>query len=222
MKIDALIWDMDGVLIDSEPFWQAAEMAVLKTVGLELTLTDCEQTIGQRIDKVVEYWYAHQPWPMPPTIEDITAQIVNNVTERIYQEGEAKAGLFDVLRFLKEQQIRMAIASSSPLALIKAVVQRLQIEDYFDVLHSAEFERYGKPHPAVYLTTAERLGVAPQNCLVIEDSLRGILSAKTAEMHCIAIPDPSLQGDPRLSIADAVLSSLQECTPKFWETLLAQ
>ncbi len=222
MKIDALIWDMDGVLIDSEPFWQAAEVEILGTVGLQLTLEDCQQTLGQRIDKVVEYWHNRQPWPMPPTLDDITHQIVEGVAQRIQQEGMAKEGVIEVLAFLKAQNLPMAIASSSHLYLIEAVVDHLGIADYFSILHSAEFEAYGKPHPAVYLNTADKLGVLPQNCLVIEDSLRGILSAKAAEMHCIAVPDPSLRDDPRLSIADVVLATLNDFTPAFWEHLLSQ
>lgn len=222
MKIDAIIWDMDGVLIDSEPFWQAAEIDVLGSVGLQLTLEDCQQTLGQRIDKVVEYWHTVQPWPMPPTLDDIAQQIVDGVVGCIHHEGEAKAGVFELLAFFKSKQLPMAIASSSHLSLIEAVVAHLDIAAYFSVLHSAEFETYGKPHPAVYLTTADKLGVVPQNCLVIEDSMRGILAAKAAEMCCIAVPDPSLQGDSRLSIADAVLTTLNDFTPTFWEHLLAQ
>lgn len=221
MKIDAVIWDMDGVLIDSEPFWQAAEIEMLGTVGLQLTHEDCQQTLGQRIDKVVEHWYNVKPWPMPPTLEDITNKIVNGVADRIQQEGEAKQGVFDVLELFKAKNFPMAIASSSHYFLIQSVVRHLGIGDYLTVLHSAEFEAYGKPHPAVYLTTAEKLGVAPQQCLVIEDSMRGILSAKAAEMHCVAVPDPTLIGDARLSIADAVLPSLNNFTAKFLDNLLA-
>jgi mannitol-1-/sugar-/sorbitol-6-/2-deoxyglucose-6-phosphatase len=218
-EFDAVIWDMDGVLIDSEPYWQQAEIAIFATVGLHLTYEQVIQSQGQRLDKVVEYWYAQHPWSTPPTLETITTQILERVMEIVGHEGAPKAGVISTLDFLRAKGIRMAIASSSHLRLIEAVAQRLEITDYFELFHSAEFESYGKPHPGVYITTADKLGVTPQRCLVIEDSMRGILAAKAAEMTCVAVPDPSLHGDARLSIADAVLPSLVEFNDTFWQSL---
>lgn len=218
-EFEAVIWDMDGVLIDSEPYWQQAEIDVFATVGLHLDQQQVIQTQGQRLDKAVEYWFERHPWPTPPTVEEITLQILDHVMQTVAEKGVAKAGVLAVLALLRAQGVRMAIASSSHLRLIEAVVERLRIGAYFEQLYSAEFEPYGKPHPGVYITTAQKIGVAPQRCLVIEDSMRGILAAKAAEMTCVAVPDPSLEGDPRLSIADAVLPSLVEFNETFWHSL---
>lgn len=217
--INTVIFDMDGVLIDSEPFWQQAEVDVFKTVGLHLTTQDTEQSIGMRIDRVVEYWYERSPWATPPSMADITRAILEQVIEQVHTQGQAKAGVHALLDFFKTQGVKLAIASSSHLVLIEAVIRRLQIEDYFDCLWSAEFEPYGKPHPGVYLTTAQKLHVEPHRCLVIEDSLRGIISAKAAEMVCVAVPDRSFQDDARLSIADAILPSLEAFDSAVWERL---
>jgi sugar-phosphatase len=121
--------------------------------------------------------------------------------------------------FLAKLNVKLAIASSSDLVLIESVVDRLQIHDYFEELVSAQFEPYGKPHPGVYLTTAQKLSVEPAKCLVIEDSMRGILAAKAAEMLCLAVPDPSLRGDTRLSIADWQFTTLTEFNQDFWNVI---
>lgn len=218
LKIDAVIFDMDGVLIDSEPFWQEAEIAVFKTVGLNLTHDDCVQTMGLRLDKAVEYWYQYQPWA-GESLKTIEKAILNGVIDSVKDHGQIMSGVHDCLNFLSQQNIKLAIASSSDLELIETVVDSLQIRHYFDELVSAQFEPYGKPHPGVYLTTAKKLDVVPSTCLVIEDSMRGILAAKAAEMLCLAVPDPSLRNDPRLSIADWQFTSLSEFNQDFWNTI---
>jgi len=216
--IEAVIFDMDGVLINSEPFWQEAEIAVFKTVGLNLTHDDCVQTMGLRLNKAVEYWHQFQPWT-GRSLKEIEADILNSVINAVKDRGVAMDGVRECLSFLANQEIKLAIASSSDLVLIEAVVERLQIRDYFDELMSAQFEPYGKPHPSVYLTTAQKLGIEPARCLVIEDSMRGILAAKAAEMLCLAVPDPSLHGDPRLSIADWQFMTLTEFNQDFWDVI---
>ncbi len=217
--IKAVIWDMDGVLIDSEPFWQEAEIAVFKTVGIEMTPAESSETIGLRLDAAVQYWYDRRPWLTPPTVDTIIDAILKRVIELVKTRGAAKIGVREALDFLQAKGLRLAIASSSAMVLIETVVERLGIRDDFEVLCSAGFEQYGKPHPGVYLTTAAKMGLAPKECLVIEDSLRGVLAAKAAEMPCLCVPDPSLAGDPRLSIADWVLPSLTDLTAEFWNGL---
>lgn len=218
-KFEAVIWDMDGVLIDSEPFWQRAESAVFATLGLRIEHEQLVATQGLRLDAAMQYWFDRQPWTMPPTVHDVADQVLGHVIKLVGQEGVAKDGVLATLEMLKAQNIRMAIASSSYMNLIEAVTKQLGIADYFELLHSAEYEEYGKPHPGVYITTAEKLGVSRHKCLVIEDSMRGILAAKAAEMFCVAVPDPSLEGDTRLSIADVVLPSLVEFDETFWRSL---
>ena len=115
----------------------------------------------------------------------------------------------------------LAIASSSPCRLLEAAVQRFHWEGVFQVINSAQQEAYGKPHPAVYLTTAEMLQVHPENCLAFEDSLPGLISAKAARMMCVAVPEEHNQHDPRFSLADVVLTSLLEFNPAVWQRLNA-
>jgi sugar-phosphatase len=113
--------------------------------------------------------------------------------------------------------LQLAVASSSPPRLIEASLARLGLRDHFTEIVSAESEPYGKPHPAVFLTTAARLGVAPTECLVFEDSLNGLVAAKAARMICVAVPE---RVDPRFAFADLVLPSLEAFDDDALATLL--
>jgi len=207
--LEAIIFDMDGLLIDSEPFWQQAEIEVFADVGLKLTPQLCLQTMGLRIDEVVNYWYRQFPWDHPSQ-EKIAQRIVQRVIELIETQGVARKGVDPLFDFLESIPLPLALASSSDGNLIEAVIKRLHLNGKFQIIHSATEERYGKPHPAVYLTTAEKLGVTPTHCLALEDSFNGVLSAKAARMMCYAIPEGYPDPDPRLIIADQMFPSLFE------------
>lgn len=198
---EAVIFDMDGVLIDSEPLWKIAMEKTFREVGSNLTKTDFQQTVGLRLDEVIHYWFEHKAWKnvTPAEVEQrIVAQMVNLIQEN----GEPLIGVIDTLHYFKQQGFKIGLATSSYLELINTVLRTLEIEDCFDLTHSAENEENGKPHPAVYLTVAKQLGVAPRKCLVIEDSLNGIISGKAARMTVICIPEKTHLVEPKLVIAD--------------------
>lgn len=205
----AVIFDMDGVLIDSEPLWKIAEIEGFGKVGINLTTTDCEETVGLRIDEVVKLWYKKVGWKNK-TVEAVTDDIVDILIREINARGQALPGVMQALQTLKEGGYKIGLATSSYQRIIHAVLNKLNIEKYFDQVHSAEFETYGKPHPAVFLTTAEKLHVHPTECLVIEDSFNGVIAAKAARMKVIAVPEKTHRFDERLRIADCILSSLEE------------
>jgi sugar-phosphatase len=202
---------MDGLLIDSEPFWREAEVIAFGSVGLQLTDEMCRQTTGLRVDDVVEYWYRRHPWQSVPRCE-VERRIIDEGVRLIRLRGEPMAGVAHATSLVASLGLRMALVSSSPLRLIRAVVAQLGLDGVFEVMHSAEDEEYGKPHPAVYLAAARRLGVRPTACLAIEDSLPGVLAAKAARMRCVAVPESGVRGDPRFALADATIDSLAELT----------
>lgn len=204
--IQAIIFDMDGLLINSEPFWKAVEIEVFKKVGIELTVEKCLDTVGLRIDEVVTYWHDRQPWDNISK-EAIATEIVDKMIEYITNEGEPLPGVYDVIEFFWNKKIPMAIASSSYLRIIEAVVKRLKLKGFFDVIYSAEFEKYGKPNPGTFITTAQKLNVEPTNCLVFEDSFNGVLAGKSARMITVAVPEFE---NPKFIIADKILNSLKE------------
>lgn len=188
--IEAIIFDMDGLIIDSEPFWRRAEIAVFKTVGIALTEEDCRETMGYRLNEVVDLWHARKPWTSPSK-EKIEEQILTYVQNLIATEGVALKGVVETLAMAKKLNLKTAIASSSAMNLIRTTVKRLNLESQFDVLQSAEYEDYGKPHPSVFIHTAEKLAVRRENCLVLEDSFHGMIAALAAKMKVITVPEES-------------------------------
>jgi len=205
----AIIYDMDGVLIDSEPLWKKAEIEGFAKVGINLTNIDCEETVGLRIDHVVELWQKKVGWTNK-TNQEVSSDIVDILIREIKVQGKALEGVYESLEKIKSTGYKIGLATSSDQRIIDAVFEKLNLKNYFDEVHSAEFEKYGKPHPAVFLTVAEKLNIHPTDCLVIEDSFNGVLAAKAARMKVIAIPEKSHQNDPRLIIADKILQSLTQ------------
>jgi mannitol-1-/sugar-/sorbitol-6-/2-deoxyglucose-6-phosphatase len=202
----AAIFDLDGLLIDSEPWWRKAEVELFAEVGIHLREEQCIETTGLRIDEVVQYRRSQKPWEGPPTTQELADRIVERVIALVREHAEPKAGREHAIDVCSTAKLRLAVASSSPLRLIEASLDRLQLRSRFELIVSAERERYGKPHPAVFITTADRLGVDPSECIVFEDSMRGVIAAKAAGMRCIAVPE---HDDPRFVIADRVLPSLE-------------
>lgn len=206
---DAVIFDMDGVLIDSEPLWKIAMEEVFREVGSNLTKADFQKTVGLRIDEVVRFWHDHEGWT-GTTPEKIEYDIVERMRLLIRSHGKPLEGVPEMLQFLSEKKKKIGLATSSYAVLIEAVLEVLELSHFFDFTHSAEHEAYGKPHPAVYLTTAEKLNVSPVRCLVIEDSLNGIISAKAARMKVVCIPEKTHHTEPRLALADHRYESMSE------------
>lgn len=207
--IEAVIFDMDGLLIDSEPLWRIAETRAMNAVGVPMVEDDGFRTMGLRTDEVVEYWYARYPWNAPSKAE-VGGAIVGNVITLIEERGEALPGAIAAVRGMSAAGYRVGLASSSSTDIIEAVLKKIGLRDAFEVLQSAEHEPYGKPHPSVYIECARSLGVAPDRCLALEDSPAGVLAAKAARMTCIAIPPPELQSDRRYCIADLRLDTIQQ------------
>lgn len=207
--IDAVVFDMDGLLIDSEPLWVRAEIEIFGAVGVVLGEEDCAKTKGLRIDDVVGYWFQRRPWTTC-TPAELEERLVARVAELVATEGVAKPGIELSLEVARRHARKLALASSSPHRLIRAALGRLGLAATFDVVRSAETEPFGKPHPGIFLATAGELGVDPVRCLVLEDSLTGVLAAKSARMGCIAVPEVFPDHDPRFVIADAIVGSLAD------------
>jgi HAD superfamily hydrolase (TIGR01509 family) len=208
-QIEAVIFDMDGVLIDSEPLWQAAEIEVFDRYGIALDSAQCRQTTGLRIDEVVAYWRRRRPWK-GASEATVAAEIRVAVCALIRAQGRALPGALAAPKAVRALGLRCALASSSPPQVIDAVLDALDLRADFEVVQSAETQPLGKPHPAVYLATAAALGVPAHRCLAVEDSVNGMVSAYAARMTTVVIPEPPFRSDPRYALADFQLDSLTE------------
>lgn len=202
-----VIFDMDGLLIDSEPYWKIAEKEVFGKLGLNLTDDLLRQVMGFRLSEVVQHWYHYQPWP-EPNFEQTERDVLDCVKQLIQQHADAMPGVYEVLTHCKQNNFKMALASSSAMELIEVVIDKLNIRHFFDMVWSAQYEKYGKPHPAIFLSVARELQVEPKHCVVFEDAINGVIAAKAARMYCIAIPEEVSYNDPRFAIADVKTQSL--------------
>lgn len=206
-QFEAIIYDMDGVLTDSEPIWKIAMEQVFSEIGCHLTREDFQKTVGLRIDEVCEYWYSVVKWPVYRP-KDVETKIVQRMVELLTIDATPLPGVIESLEYFKSKGLKIGLATSSYSILIETILTKINAKKYFDFVHSAENEKYGKPNPAVYLTCAEKLGVQPQKCLVIEDSLNGVISGKAARMTVVCIPEKSHHPEPKLILADYQFETL--------------
>lgn len=213
-RYDAVIYDMDGVLTDSEPLWKIAMEEGFASVGCNLTRADFQKTVGLRIDEVILYWYNVAPWA-EVSPQEVEVRIITRLIELLKERAQPLTGVIESLKYFSAQDKKIGLATSSYDVLINTILDTLGIHSYFDAVHSAEHEEYGKPHPAVYLTAARQLDVAPQRCLVVEDSLNGIIAAKAARMTVICVPEKTHTPEPKLMVADAQFDDLLEVVNYF-------
>jgi sugar-phosphatase len=207
--INTILFDMDGLLVDSEPLWKIAEKKVFGALGLNLSDELLRQVMGFRLNEVVAHWYAYQAWP-EPNFEATEEAIIQCMEELLSEQAVALPGVIESLNYAQEKGYKIALASSSSMRLIEVVVNKLNIKSYFNLLYSAESEAYGKPHPGIFISAAKQLGSDPSECLVVEDSINGVIAAKAAKMKCVAVPELAKQSDKKFSIADYVLLNLHD------------
>jgi len=201
-----LIFDMDGLLIDSEPLWQDTERKFLAQHGCVYNTAIAKKHVGFRFLDVVrvmkrEYCLeGNEEWLAKKLVDMFRVDYLNKLT--LLPGADNAVRRFGAL-------FRSAIASSSPLSVIRDVVSRFQWNPPFGAVCSGDEVDSGKPSPDVFLLAAERLMVPPRECCVLEDSLTGVLAAKAAGMRCIAVPT-MMFADPVEFVgrADIILGSL--------------
>ena len=207
-QIVAAIFDMDGLLIDSEPLWDRAELDVMASIGVDISRrAELPDTLGLRIDMVVELWFAHQPWS-GPSREEVTARVIDRAISLVEEKRPLLPGARDAIALCKSQGLKVGLASASPLHMLEKVLEMFDLRDSFDALASAEKLPYSKPHPQVYMDCAAKLEVDPLACVALEDSVNGMIASKAARMRSIVVPAEEGQHDPRFALANVKLTSL--------------
>ena len=188
----AVIFDMDGVLIDSEPLWKKAEAEVFGSLGVTLTEELTNQTASMTTKEVTEFWFARTPWS-GTSLEEAEQAVIHRVEALITTEGKPIDGIIEVLEFFRQEDLKIGLATNSPAYLIPAILNQVDVTKFFDITTSAEDEVQGKPHPAVYLSAAKKLEVQPTECLVIEDSVSGLKAAHSASMKTVWLNTNSIK-----------------------------
>ncbi len=207
--LNTVIFDMDGLLIDSEPHWQQAGMEALEQFGINLTLEQYYTSTGLRTPEWTEYWFNHFNVDLKHASSTIKL-IEDKAITLIEKNGISFPGTNYILNFFKDKNFKIGLATSSPLRLIEVVVKKLGIRDFFDAFSSAEGLTHGKPHPQAYMNCAAELRVSPLDCICFEDSFNGVISAKASRMHCVAIPEPIQFDNKKWGAADLKINKLTD------------
>ncbi len=211
----AAVFDLDGLLVDSEPLWHRAEIEIFGRYGVQLTTDLCRTTKGRFVGEVAQHWFDRFGWA-GPSPGDVADEIVDRMADLLRSEVALKPGALEALRTCAGRGLRLALASSSSHRLIDAALRRHGLEGRFEAVCSAEDVGAGKPDPAVFLAAASALAVAPERCVVLEDSQAGVAAALAAGMACVQVPEERAGGEEeriggagrRAGAADAVLPSL--------------
>jgi sugar-phosphatase len=208
MQLNTVIFDIDGLLIDSEPLWGEAADEVFKSYGLSLTEDQYKTTTGLKTKEFIQWWFGYfQIDKKEFAIAE--KRIIELVLEKIYTKGTIMPGVAYIFDFFHKRDFKIGLASSSPQELIDLAIEMTGIYRYVQATSSAEHLPFGKPHPQVYLNCAEKLQARPTECLCFEDSFNGLIAAKAARMKCVMVPHYSQLKDERWGAADLKLSSLQ-------------
>ncbi|HEY4110311.1 hexitol phosphatase HxpB [Puia sp.] len=218
MALNTVIFDMDGLLIDSEPCWQEAGMETLLEFKVTLSQVQYHHTTGLRTREWLDYWFS-QFGIGKEGIPAAEAALHRNVIGKIKANAAPMPGVKPIIDFFKTRGFHIGLATSSPLSLVQVVVDKLGIGNCFEAIASAEHLPYGKPHPQVYMDCAEALSVNPLHCLAFEDSFNGLIAAKAARMKCVVVPVNDQAHLPKWGAADLQLGSLLEFTEQHLKQL---
>ena len=198
--------------MDSEPLWEKSEFILLERNGLgsnsEYRKEYRKKIMG--LNQKDSIALLKKSFGLPHTPEEIQRARLEILLELYEKELRLVDGIKKLLRAVKsEWKMRTALASGSPMKIIESVLEKFSLEDAFEVKTSGECVENGKPHPEIYLETARLLGVEPEECAAVEDSINGILSAKAAGMRCVAVPDPRIARED-YPAADVVRKTVSE------------
>jgi beta-phosphoglucomutase family hydrolase len=204
----AVIWDMDGVIADTAPYHFRAWQEVFRRWGASYTEDDFRRNFGKRNDAIIRNVLGSEI--SSGEMEAIAAEKEELFRHRAGGHIEPLPGAIGLMQALKEYGFSQAVGSSAPLENIELVTRKLGIAGFFQVIVSGREVTEGKPSPQVFLLAAERLGLGPRDCVVIEDALAGVSAAKRAGMPCIAVTNTSPRD--KLTGADLIVDNLEEVT----------
>jgi HAD superfamily hydrolase (TIGR01509 family) len=217
VDLEAVVFDLDGVLIDSEQLWDEVRREVARDLGGRWT---DEATAAMQGMSTPEWSrYLVEQVGVRGTPEDVAAEVIRRMADRYRRGLPLLPGAVEAVRTLSEHW-PLGVASSSPPGLIRTVLDAAGVADRFVAVVSSEEVSRGKPAPDVYLAAAAKLGVPPGRCVAVEDSANGLRAAKAALMTVVAVPNPHFPpSEDALALAAAVVDTVGDVTPTLLATL---
>lgn len=209
----AVLFDMDGVLLQSEHIWIQAKTYVLKKYNIPHSRLLSLRTIGLRLDEVVEYWFEHEKKAFQKLNlkkDLLISEITDSVSYYYEKVSHPSEYLEHALEALAHNNYILGIASVSPSKLIHSFLVKNSLVHYFDRIISGESVTYAKPHPEIYLKLASMFGLKPAECVAVEDSLNGLRSVQAARMRSVFYNPNNEQDDVRLKLATYTINSFTE------------
>ena len=213
----AVIWDMDGVIADTGDHHFESWQEVFAKRGVDFTEEKFRQNFGQRNDNIIKKNLGEQT--SQKEIEIIASEKEESFRRRARQKLRPLPGVIELLASLKENGFKVALASSGPIDNIRLLTSSLGIDSYFQAIVSGRDVAEGKPSPQSFLLAAQKLGVEPRHCIVVEDAVAGVIAAKRAGMHCLAVTNTH----PKESLAEAdlVVDTLEAVSASDLEELIS-
>lgn len=208
--LESVIFDMDGVIIDSEPLHDKKNQVLYKELGIEVPLELQYSFTGT--SHIRKWTTLKKMFGLSQDIDELIAMdrdMGYEYTKRNIGFMKPIDGIKSLIEDLRMNDIKLAVASSSPMDMIQMVLSSFKLESYFDKLVTADYVKKSKPEPDIFLYAAKQLGTDPADCIVIEDSGNGVRAAKKAGMKCIGYRNIN-SGKQDLSMADMVVDSLME------------
>ncbi len=202
----AVVFDMDGLLLDTEELWRAAEAELFRRHGAEFTREDQLAVIGTSFDVTARYFAERLGWPLARGGE-LVDESVALMHEQVRRQVDARPGAVELVERLRGLRVPLGLASNSQRFMVDDALATAGLTDAFDAIVTADDVDHPKPAPDIYLRACELLGVAPADALALEDSVSGIAAAKAAGLTCIAVP---LLAETDVSAADRVVTSLED------------
>jgi HAD superfamily hydrolase (TIGR01509 family) len=207
--IKAVIFDMDGVIIDSEPKHIKFEQELFHSLGAAVNRKEHLRFIGTTSQYMWDC--IKRKYKLEQTVDELVRLDRDKYFEFLINDDSLApiSGVNELIAKLKKDNLKLAIASSSPIEVIKYVISKLGLAEYFDLVVTGDYVTRSKPYPDIFLYAAEKLSIEPINCLVIEDSENGVNAAKNADMKCLGFKNLN-SGNQDLSRADMIIENFNE------------
>jgi HAD superfamily hydrolase (TIGR01509 family) len=202
----AVVFDMDGLLLDTETLWHRAEVELFRRHGGEFTWDDKMAVIGTSYDFTAEYFASRLGLPRERG-DELVSEMISLMHDLVRQSVDARPGAVELVEGLRRLKVPLALASNSPRFLVDDALRTAGLADAFDAIVTSDDVDHAKPAPDIYLLACQRLGVEPSDAVALEDSPSGVAAAKAAGLTCIAVPQFT---ETDVSAADRVIDSLEE------------